>query len=113
MVHGANVDYIIKFNNEFGDVIININKPFKKKRNLTNYNIYMKNNFHRIWSIYRDLKPKEIMGMVAKEWQRDKCVPKLCISLLNLLNEEELFAMLEHPEEKKMINRIVYGCYSM
>jgi len=26
------------------------------------------------------------------------------------LNEEELFAILEHPEEKKKINKILYGC---
>ena len=38
----------------------------------------------------------------------------MCISLLNLFNEEELFAMLEYPEEKKKINKIIYGCmYSM
>ena len=109
MVRGANVDYIIKFNNEFGDVIININKAFKKERKLTNYNIYMKNNFNRIKSVHPELKPKEVMGMVAKEWQRDKCAPKLCISLLNLLSEEELFMMLEHPEQKNEINNIIYG----
>jgi hypothetical protein len=113
MVRGTKVDYVIKFNNEFGDVIININKAFKKERKLTNYNIYMKNNFNRVKLVNPELKPKEVMGMVAKEWQRDKCAPKLCISLLNLFNEEELFAMLEHPEEKKMINRIVYGCHAM
>ena len=50
------------------------------------------------------------MAMVAKEWQNEKNVPKLSISLLNLLKEEELFAMLEHPKEKNEINKIVYGC---
>ena len=113
MVRGANVDYVIKFNNEFGDVIINIKKPLKEKKILTKYNIYIKNNFHRIKAIYPELKPKEIMGMAAKEWQCEKNVPKLCISLLNLLSEEELFMMLEQPEEKKMINRIIYGCHAM
>ena len=111
MVRVANVDCIVKFNNEFGDIIIiNIDKRIKKERKLSKYNIYMKNNFHRIKAIYPELKAHEIMVMVAKEWQNEKNVPKLSISLLNLLKEEELFAMLEHPKEKNEINKIVYGC---
>ena len=111
MVRVANVDCIVKFNNEFGDIIIiNIDKRIKKERKLSKYNIYMKNNFHRIKAIYPELKAPEIMVMVAKEWQNEKNVPRMCIYLLNLLNEEELFAILEHPEEKKKINKILYGC---
>ena len=111
-----NVDCIVEFNNEFIDMKINIDKCFKKKkeRKLTKYNIYMKNNYHKIKAIYPELKPTEIMGIIAKEWQNEKNVPKFCISLLNLLKEEELFVMLECPEEKKKINKIIYGCmYSM
>ena len=110
MVRIANVDCIVKFNNEFGDIIINIDKRIKKERKLSKYNIYMKNNFHRIKAIYPELKAPEIMAMVAKEWQNEKNVPKLSISLLNLLKEEELFAMLEHPAQKEDITKIVYGC---
>lgn len=110
MVSGAKIDCLVKFNNEFCDIVINIDKRIKKERKLTKYNIYMKNNFRRIKAIYPELKPTEIMGMVAKEWQREKNVPKLCVSLLNLLSEEELFMMLEHPEQKNEINNIMYGC---
>jgi len=110
MVRIANVDCIVKFNNEFGDIIINIDKRIKKERKLSKYNIYMKNNFHRIKAIYPELKAPEIMAMVAKEWQNEKNVPKLSISLLNLLKEEELFTMLEHPAQKEDITKIVYGC---
>jgi hypothetical protein len=106
----VNVDCVVKFNNEFIDMKINIDKCFKKKKTLTKYNIYIKNNFHRIKAIYPELKAPEIIRIIAKEWQYEKNVPRMCIYLLNLLNEEELFAMLEHPEEKKKINKILYGC---
>ena len=77
-----NVDCIVEFNNEFIDMKINIDKCFKKKkeRKLTKYNIYMKNNYHRIKAIYPELKPTEIMGMIAKEWQNEKLFLK-CVSL--------------------------------
>ena len=65
----VNVDCVVKFNNEFIDMKINIDKCFKKKKTLTKYNIYIKNNFHRIKAIYPELKAPEIIRIIAKEWQ--------------------------------------------
>ena len=43
----------------------NMEKKEKKKRELTKYNIFMKDNFIKIYKKNPTLKPKEIMALVA------------------------------------------------
>ena len=87
----------------------NIEKKEKKKRELTKYNIFMKDNFNKIYKKNPTLKPKEIMALVAVEWKKEKQPPpKIGVCLLNMLNEEEVFELLE-GDMKKEVEKILYG----
>ena len=49
-----------------------IDKKGKNKRALTSYNIFMKDNFKKIYNENPKLKPTEIMKLVAIEWKIKK-----------------------------------------
>jgi len=43
MVRNINVNCIIKFAEEIGEIVINVDNRIKKQRKLSKYNIYLKN----------------------------------------------------------------------
>jgi len=86
-----------------------IDKKGKKKRTLTSYNIFMKENFKKIYNENPKLKPTEIMKMVAIEWKKKKNDPlKISICLLNMLHEDEVFELLK-SDKKDEVEKLLYG----
>ena len=86
-----------------------IDKKEKKKRALTTYNIFMKDNFKKIYNENPKLKPTEIMKLVAVEWKIKKNDPlKISICLLNMLREDEVFELLK-SDKKDEVEKLLYG----
>jgi len=86
-----------------------IDKKGKNKRALTSYNIFMKDNFKKIYNENPNLKPTEIMKLVAIEWKIKKNNPlKISICLLNMLREDEVFELLK-SDKKDEVEKLLYG----
>nr|QOI90336.1 hypothetical protein HWQ62_00199 [Pyramimonas orientalis virus] len=66
-------------------------KPNKKKREPTEYNLFMKDMIKELRQTHPEIDKKELMSMGAKEWQKKKA-----------LKAKEAEAQAAQPEEKKV-----------